>query len=66
MWEGGRWEGAGKEVEERRENEEGGRDKGGLNCRGGHRHWQVGRMPDTNLKPDLPSKEVKDGISLAN
>jgi hypothetical protein len=24
--------------------------------RGGHRHWQVGRMPDTNLR----SKGVKD------
>ncbi len=36
---------------------------GGGGClpgRGGHRHWQVGGMPNTNLIPHLWSKGVKD------
>jgi hypothetical protein len=28
-------------------------------CKGGHWHWQVGQMPDTDLIPDLRSKGVK-------
>jgi hypothetical protein len=33
--------------------------------RGGHRHWQVvGRMPNTDLKPDLRPKGVKDHTFL--
>jgi len=28
-------------------------------CRGGHWHWQVGQMPDTDLIPDLRWKGVK-------
>jgi hypothetical protein len=28
-------------------------------CRGGHRHWQVGQMPDPVLIPDLRWKGVK-------
>ncbi len=31
-----------------------------VKTRGGHRHWQVGRMPDIDLKRDLQSKGVKD------
>jgi hypothetical protein len=38
----------------------------GIGARGGHRHWQVGRMPDTDLKPDLRSKGVKDRTFLTN
>ncbi len=33
-------------------------------CRGGHRHWQVGRMPVSDLIPDLRSKGVKDHTFL--
>jgi hypothetical protein len=31
---------------------------------GGHRHWQVGRMTNTDLKPDLRWKGVKDRTFL--
>jgi hypothetical protein len=42
------------------------RVRGHLVGRGGHRHRQVGRMPDTDLKPDLRSKGVKDHTFLKN
>jgi hypothetical protein len=38
----------------------------GAVSRGGHRHRQVGRMPDTDLIPDIRSKGVKDHTSLKN
>ncbi len=31
-----------------------------MSIRGGHWHWQVGRMPNTDLIPDLRLKGVKD------
>jgi hypothetical protein len=38
---------------------QGERQGGEVAFRGGHRHRQVGRMPDTDLIPDLRSKGVK-------